>query len=115
MRFTYILTPALLAGGLALAATAPASAAETGAAKINLANADVMTVAKHGWRGGGHRGSRNSWRGGRHYGGRSGVRRGWGHRGYRGYRGPRLGIYVAPRRAYRRCWINARGYRVCRR
>lgn len=96
----YVLAAAVAAGGLAIAASAPASAAEGSAAgvgKLTVAKADIMNV---GWRG-------------RGYGYRG---RGYGYRGYRrGWGGPRFGIYVAPRRAYyRRCWINRWGYRVCR-
>lgn len=89
---------AVAAGGLGLTATAPASAANV-AVSVNIgaghAYGGVMPVYYRGYRRG----------------------PGWGYRGY--YRRPAFGVYVAPRpryygyRAYSRCWINRRGYRVC--
>lgn len=97
---TYALSAAVVAGGLMIAASAPASAAPASAAglanaKLDAAQGEVMNV---GWRG-------RRWGGRRHWGG---GRRYWAPRYYYA---PRA-YYYAPR-YYRRCWINGWGYRVC--
>ncbi|MFC3691687.1 hypothetical protein [Chenggangzhangella methanolivorans] len=90
----YVLGAALAAGAFALAPGAASAAPVSVGVTLDTAHAQIMPVGyyRRGW---GYR------------------RAGWGYRG--GYRGPRVGVVIAPRVVYgRRCWINKRGYRVCR-
>lgn len=102
-----ILAAALSIGGLAFAGAAPASASDVSlrsSVSAGAFNAQIMDVR---WRG------NRGYYGGRAYGGRRYYApRRYGYR--RGYYRPAFGVYVAPR-AVRRCWVDRRGYRVCRR
>lgn len=92
----YVLGAALAAGAFALAPTGASAAPLSVGVTLDTAHAQIMPVGYY------RRGY--------------GYRRGWGYRraGW-GYRRPAFGVVIAPRPVYaRRCWINARGYRVCR-
>jgi hypothetical protein len=103
---TCILAAALAAGGLVAASPmTPAAAGVSIGVSAGPAHVGYAKVGYREWR----RGPRVVYRPYRPY-----------RYGYRAYRAPALGVYpavgvvVAPApRAYRRCWINRRGYRVC--
>lgn len=96
----YILGAALAAGAFALAPTGASAAPLSAGVTLDAAHAQIMPVGYYR----------------RGYGYRRGYyRSGWGYRRGYGYRRPAFGVVIAPRPVYaRRCWINSRGYRVCR-